>query len=145
MTFTKSNLILLIISLFCFQCICPKCKTKTTAIPAITQLDSQTIWILTEIDDEKIISKEKAPNLQFNLEENHLYGFSGCNRISGRANFSESTISIYELAATKMYCQEPNLESIFLDKLTLSQFQYHRHNDSLSLKNERTKLLFVAQ
>lgn len=90
-------------------------ESKSTEIERIHD-----IYVLTSLELEQV---DKAyypagrPNLEINITENKIMGFSGCNNFFGDIiNITESKIELGAVAATKKYCQGVN-ENIFFEKL----------------------------
>ena len=54
------------------------CSTKDQII-SMTTLQGE--WDATNIKGEKIIPTEKTPFLGFEMAEQRIYGFTGCNRL----------------------------------------------------------------
>lgn len=104
------------------------------------------IWALVSIDDKPIELAEGAevPNLEINLAQQQVMGFTGCNRFHGGISFTPGSIQIGEhLAATKKLCVHvADLERAYLGALSDKSFTYTLGNNQLLLESEGAKLLF---
>lgn len=78
-------------------------------------------WMLASLNGKKMeLKEEETPFLQFDLKENHLGGFTGCNRINatldqhllknGHADFSQ-------MGMTRMMGKNHELEADFVETL----------------------------
>ena len=77
-------------------------------------------WTLVELDGERVESgAEPAPTLVLDLEEAHVSGSGGVNRIMGTFALSESELRFGPLATTMMAGPDPAMqrERAFLDAL----------------------------
>ncbi|WP_049792057.1 copper resistance protein NlpE N-terminal domain-containing protein [Christiangramia forsetii] len=99
------------------------------------------IWALETINSEKFESS-KVPNLDFNLKEQRVSGFGGCNRITGPITINEENIEIGNLVATKMACPNMEMENQFLKAITGKSFNFEIGNNQLILSSEETELVF---
>lgn len=86
------------------------------------------IWVLYELNGEKI-SPEKFPrefpHFEFDLAQQKMSGFAGCNHVNGNISFDYRTIKIEPLISTKMYCSETsNIENEIL-KILRNNPVYH--------------------
>lgn len=67
------------------------------------------IWAVESIDGEAL-NPEKfpkdIPHFEFNLEDQKMSGFAGCNQVFGQLHFEYQKISFKPLGSTKMYCAE---------------------------------------
>lgn len=104
------------------------------------------IWALVSIDDKPIelVEGAEVPNLEINLAQQQVMGFTGCNRFHGGISFEPGHLQIGEhLAATKKLCVHvADLERAYLAALSDKSFKYTLGNNQLLLKSEGTKLLF---
>jgi len=99
------------------------------------------IWALETINQEKP-GISKVPNIEFNLKEQRVSGFGGCNRITGPITINEENIEIGNLVATKMACPNMEMENQFLKAMTGKSFKFELGNNQLILSSEETELLF---
>jgi len=104
------------------------------------------IWVLDSLNNEKADATkfpEGLPRLEFHLDGGKLYGFSGCNELTGRYYAIQDEIVIKPLASTMKFCVGTIGESSFLDLLNKNRFEYSIHNLRLTLRHrDKTKLVF---
>ena len=94
------------------------CSTKDQII-SMTTLQGE--WDATNIKGEKIIPTEKTPFLGFEMAEQRIYGFTGCNRLTGNINtdeLSKGIVDFSKLGCTRMACFEDKYETKFLSALS---------------------------
>lgn len=84
------------------------CSTGKTA----TVADLAGEWDITVIGGERQEAKD-LPYLGFNAGEGRIYGYAGCNRLTGALDTSAApgTISFDRLASTRMMCADMSLEN----------------------------------
>lgn len=104
-------------------------------------------WILKNFDGEELENMEKPPSLNFNLAENRVNGFGGCNRIFGEVTFSENGLVFGDLAATKMACAETmELETKFNQAIAGKTMNIQFPSDGeLVLSDGKVELEFVRE
>ena len=96
-------------------------KALMTFAPRI--LDTKTLegqWNLTEMNGEPINETEDIPFLIFDLKENRLAGFTGCNRLTGTLDIEklkECVADFSNLGMTRMLCQDNHTEADFVEAL----------------------------
>jgi heat shock protein HslJ len=87
-------------------------------------------WVLTELQGQPIAdtARRNAASLQFFTKENRVAGSGGCNRITGSFGRSGTDgLTFSRMAATRMACPGPDLETPFLrvlarvDKFDIAQ------------------------
>lgn len=100
------------------------------------------IWVLQSIDGVEIDKIEKQPYLEFNLREGKVFGFVGCNRVSGNALYYKNAVQFPMLAATKMACPDLDLEQKFLQSLNEGPFYVDYKENTLVLRNEKHSMAF---
>ncbi|RFN57744.1 copper resistance protein NlpE N-terminal domain-containing protein [Marixanthomonas ophiurae] len=100
------------------------------------------LWVLESLNGEQMDSKTKAPNLEFNLVENKLYGFGGCNRINSDIKTTNNSIKIGSVIATKMACPNLSTEKRFLDAISEKELNFSFSEGKLTLKNSDNTLVF---
>ncbi|MBE2279364.1 MAG: META domain-containing protein [Ignavibacteriaceae bacterium] len=81
-----------------------------------TVLLSNNLWTLSSLPGIEVLDSqsEKAPNISFNLNENKVSGFAGCNRFMGPVQINGETIKFGNIASTMMACPEMELEIKFM-------------------------------
>tara|TARA_R100001369_G_C3322621_1_gene169197 strand:- start:1347 stop:2411 length:1065 start_codon:yes stop_codon:yes gene_type:complete len=100
------------------------------------------LWVLESLDGKQMDSKTKAPNLEFNLVENKMYGFGGCNRINSTIETINDSIEIGTVVSTKMACPNLDTEKLFLDAISEKTHNFSFSGGKLILKNDSNTLIF---
>lgn len=100
------------------------------------------LWVLESLNGKQMDSKTKAPNLEFNLVENKLYGFGGCNRINGDIEMTNDSIKIGNAISTMMACPNLDTEKMFLDAISEKELYFSFSEGKLTLKNSTDTLVF---
>ncbi len=93
------------------------CSSKETEKTDVTWLHD--IWALETIDGEKVDIDEsikEMPRLEIFVEEERVYGNTGCNSFNCKVNIEENKISFSDVIATEMACPG-DLEKNFLSAL----------------------------
>lgn len=107
-----------------------------------------TYWKLLEMNGKPAAlgAGEKEISLVTGGGENHVHGFSGCNRFSGGYKQNNDRLEFGNLATTRMACADSmELESAFLDALNRVR-RYSIQGERLTLYDEQSQsiLLFEA-
>jgi len=103
-------------------------------------------WNLNAINGKslpKTTLESAIPSIQFQTDSN-FFGFTGCNRFSGRYIKRQSISSFEPGAMTKMYC-EGSMENEFLDLLQQSNQISIEGYKLLLLKDNKILLSFVKK
>lgn len=100
------------------------------------------LWVLESMNGEQMDSKTKAPNLEFNLVENKMYGFGGCNRINGSVETTHNSIKIGNAISTMMACPNLDMEKKFLDAISEKELKFSFSEGKLTLKSSDDTLVF---
>lgn len=104
------------------------------------------IWALDSINGQKIDAAtfpQGLPRLEFHLDGGQVYGFSGCNELTGTYYVIQNEITINPLASTMKFCVGTTGESSFLDLLNKNRFEYSIANLRLTLRHrDKTVLVF---
>ncbi|HVO84615.1 MAG TPA: YbaY family lipoprotein [Syntrophobacteria bacterium] len=99
------------------------CTTQTTAKASLLE----TYWRPVEIEGRSVTVTpgQQEPHLILSGQGNHITGFTGCNRLTGRFEMGAEGFRFKELATTGMACLPPTaeMETAFLAALnsTVSQ------------------------
>lgn len=99
------------------------------------------IWSLVSISDFPMDSLTKAPNLEFNIREGKVYGFGGCNRISGSFEVKGDILTFSQMVSTKMACEQLNIESRFLAFLN-GEIEFEIKEGFLELRKKGVTVIF---
>lgn len=77
-------------------------------------------WNVVEIRGEMIEPSEETPFMGFKVADKQIYGFTGCNRITGTADFAKIVAGesdFANLGTTRMACADDQYEAKFLQAL----------------------------
>jgi heat shock protein HslJ len=104
------------------------------------------IWVLDSLNNEKADTaafSQGLPRLEFHLDGGKVYGFSGCNELTGTYYTIQNEISINPLASTMKFCVGTTGENSFLEFLNKKGIEYRITNLRLILMHrDKTKLVF---
>lgn len=86
----------------------------------LTQNELTGVWVLKTINgkEAKKVFAGAIPTLQFDFENNTVFGTGGCNRYTGSFSYQNGIFAAPKLATTRMLCTEDNLEGEFLLELS---------------------------
>lgn len=83
--------------------------------PAPPALEGTT-WRLADLNGQPIDAGPARPFIKF--ESGHMYGFGGCNRMSGTYEITGGRLSVRKLAFTRLLCGRMELEESFFRGLS---------------------------
>ena len=104
-------------------------------------------WNVVNLCGTNIVPADDTPFLGFDINEGVLYGFTGCNRLTGRldaAQFLKGKATIGPLGMTRMLCQDAKYETRFvatLDKVAASEID----GDTMYLKDDKGNTLITLK
>lgn len=98
------------------------------------------IWVVLELKGNPI-NVDKKPDIEFNLKENKVFGFSGCNQFTGEIEVQENTIKFGMLAGTRRACPDMSLEDEFLKLITDKKLDFSFSDRGLLLESEDGSVL----
>lgn len=96
------------------------------------------IWALDSLDHQKALPANYSgglPRLEFNLTQNTVMGFAGCNEMNGNIEIMGKTIRFGRIITTMKACEGVN-ETAYLQKLTNKTVRYAIGNLKLVLQTE---------
>ncbi len=102
--------------------ICVYCMACMSVI-ACQKIDSAKLdgeWVVTEIRGEKIEPSEQTPFVGFRVAKGEVYGFTGCNRLTGVLDFgqmADGKTDFSGLGMTRMLCQDDIYEIPFMEAM----------------------------
>lgn len=100
-------------------------------------------WNITEVNGS-VIKAHPSPYVGFNIQENRVYGNSGCNKISGSFDFKgkNGQIELGQMLSTMMACPDMELEQSILKALNSVERIKSLDKEHLALcdKNEKPLL-----
>ena len=78
-------------------------------------------WDVVNLKGEKVTpKKDVTPYLGFNLNEGRVYGFTGCNRLTGSIDakdLANGKADFSKTGCTRMMCPDSRYEQVFLQAL----------------------------
>lgn len=102
-------------------------------------------WQVTSILGQAVPEEENAPLMGFSPKENLVYGFTGCNRLTGTIDtkaFLNGKADFSQLGMTRMLCQDDKYERPLIDalaKATKSDFS----ENNITLKDKDGNVLLI--
>lgn len=78
-------------------------------------------WDVVELRGASITPEEGTPFLNFDTQQNHLSGFTGCNRMTGMLDIKallSGTADFSKIGTTRMLCAEDKYESKLLKAMS---------------------------
>ncbi len=102
------------------------------------------VWMLVSINDVAIDAKrlKDRPRLEFNLQEQHVRGHSGCNGFGGRVEVMGHYMTMPRLTGTMMFCEDDGFEKRYNALLSPNELSYEIDSGMLTLYAGKDKLLF---
>jgi len=97
------------------------------------------IWVLTMFNHKPLNKEDFAkglPMLEFHLNDNRVFGSTGCNRMTGGFEVRGNKITFSQMATTRMACPNMEFENRFLKALTGGTLNYSLDRGRLMLKND---------
>ena len=92
------------------------------------------VWELQYIDNrDPAPSKKQLPRMEFNLEQNKMNGYDGCNNISSDIEIKGNHIKFSAFAGTKLSCPGNETEKIFSTMLSGHTVDYTIENRRLTI------------
>lgn len=104
-------------------------------------------WNVVNLNGQTITPSESTPYIGFDINEERLYGFTGCNRLTGNlktSQFMKGKADFGHLATTRMLCQDDKYEQPFLDALNKVKQSEMTENEIL-LKDGNGKVLITLK
>lgn len=77
-------------------------------------------WELTNLDGKQITPTSQTPFIGIDLTDGKIYGFTGCNRLTGTIDikkFVEGTPDFSKMGMTRMLCPDDTYERSFMQAL----------------------------
>jgi heat shock protein HslJ len=94
------------------------------------------IWVLTRFNAEPVDAEDFVkglPVIEFHLNENKIFGSTGCNRIRGKFEAKGKRITFGKSATTLMACPNMEFEKNFLSAITDKTLTYSVDEGRLTL------------
>ncbi len=123
--------------------LCLSCSSNR----AVENLEGK--WNVTDLEGMKITPSERTPYLGFNTAQSQMYGYTGCNRLSGALNakhFVMGKVNVARLASTRMLCPDSPYEAPFLQALgRVSRVRINNNNMWLSDSTGHTLITLTKE
>jgi heat shock protein HslJ len=113
------------------------CSHKTIPVEAIKN-DFSGTWQILTVNGITVVKKDagkETPYLDFNTTNGTLTGTTGCNRLNGKATFTNSTINFGAIATTMMLCPNAQYERDILQTL-IGNLSYTYEHQIISISKE---------
>lgn len=102
-------------------------------------------FVLKSVDGVDFSGKERVPEMAFSAELRLSGGI--CNRFMGQGELSDGTLTVKQMASTKMLCTDEDLnrlEALFAQMLTAGA-EINLEGGTLALRRDGHELLFEAR
>lgn len=106
------------------------CLSACTSTRSVYQLNGE--WNVSTLNGQAIPAADNAPFLGFDTNDSRVYGFTGCNRLTGTLDakaFMKGKADFGQLGMTRMLCQDDKYERPFteaLGKVSTSEIEGNR-------------------
>lgn len=101
-------------------------------------------WTLVSGKDIKLPeNQDEVPNLNFDIKEKRIYGFTGCNRLFGPLDVKallDGKVNFEKMGMTRMLCQDNGVERTFMKNFNAAT-ALAIHDGFLILKNLKNEEL----
>lgn len=117
------------------------------AFSSCRSLSSETLageWNVIELNGAAIVPSESTPFLGFDAAEKRIYGFTGCNRLTGMLDmdaFLSGKPKLDNMGATRMLCADDKYERDFLSALGQVAKQRYSHGRLIWLDKDDKVLM----
>ena len=104
-------------------------------------------WNVVNLNGQAISPAENTPFVGFDTNEGRIYGFTGCNRITGTLDakqFMKGKVDFSQLGSTRMLCQDDKYETDFLEALSKAVESEVKEKEIL-LKDKDGKIVVTLQ
>lgn len=109
---------LLLLVIFVLSCNTPSSTSGEKLSKSLTAL-SQSNWRLFSLNGQKVNVTDgtSIPTLAFDPQNMQVSGNSGCNSFTGGFTTDKETITLSNLASTRMMCPDMKMETAFLSTI----------------------------
>jgi len=101
-------------------------------------------WIIAEMMEmavDSLKSGKQPPHLIFNLTDNRMSVYAGCNQMSSGFAIHGDTLVIQQMIATRMACPDMEYEMALERLLVPGNYSYLERENSLSIFRNGSKVL----
>jgi heat shock protein HslJ len=101
-------------------------------------------WQLQQMGGKSIApdGEQRIPTLHLSINQRLAYGFSGCNRFTGKLESSTDSLTLSYMASTRMACPDDTLENHFLRMISEKTLPFRVNDYTLLLGSGENLLLF---
>ncbi len=101
-------------------------------------------WQLQRMGNSNMVpgGEQEIPTLYISLNQGMAYGFSGCNRYTGKIERSGDSLTLSYVASTRMACPDDTLENQFLKAISEKTLPFRVNNYTLLLGSGDNVLVF---
>ncbi|MCD7914639.1 MAG: META domain-containing protein [Tannerellaceae bacterium] len=106
-----------IISLVILTVVFMSCGTSNRANKGLSFSSLEGEWWVYEMNGHVLDSGEQTPYLVFDMDQKVVFGYAGCNRLSGRIEYTplqNHIIKFMQVITTRMACLDMSVEDEFL-------------------------------
>ena len=104
-------------------------------------------WQVTNMNGKSITPSDETPFIGFDRANGNVYGFTGCNRLTGTANLKKlanGKVDFKQMGMTRMLCPDDVYETEFMEALNQATSMEMKGNEML-LKNKQGKLVLTLK
>lgn len=104
-------------------------------------------WQVTNMNGKNITPSNETPFIGFDRANGNLYGFTGCNRLTGTADLKKlanGKVDFKHVGMTQMLCPDDVYESEFMEALNQAVSMEMKGNEML-LKNKQGKTILTLK
>ncbi|MFA1773333.1 META domain-containing protein [Rufibacter glacialis] len=147
----NSKLAAIAVSLLLLSSCAPNATPTTSTTTASVQTNDTKLlngsWRLISLNGKAVSSADvsRTPQLTFQVAEQRVNGFTGCNRVFGGATATATHLTFQHLGSTRMACAEENLEQPFLAALSDTTLAYQVTSTQLTLLKENQPVLVFTR
>ena len=101
-------------------CLTTSCTLKTSDIITQDNTVLDAYWMLVSLEGEDVPKAQdnRMAYIRFEEKENDVFGFTGCNKFSGKYTLGDETLGMSELRSTRMACASMETENKLMDVLS---------------------------
>ncbi|MCD7978283.1 MAG: META domain-containing protein [Tannerellaceae bacterium] len=103
--------------IFILGVICMACGTMKRSSNNLPFSSLNGEWLVQEMNGNRIDAGEQTPYLNFDMEQGTVSGYAGCNRLSGKVEYSQlqnNILKFMQMVTTRMACMDMSIEDEFL-------------------------------
>lgn len=95
------------------------CTVRPDALTGEQETIQDTDWVLLSFGDQNIPAPQdtRTSYIHFDLDNENVRGFAGCNSFRGKYNLRNGKIKISDISSTRMSCPDMEVENYLLGVL----------------------------